>query len=348
MGVFDPKRGASIFATKGATTFFASSTNYAIPVSGLYRLSVLGAGGSGAALLFITSGGAASGGCGGAFTENEVYLEKGTIVKITIGAGGASATSTTSGTGVNGNAGGDTTIQCNGVLMVAKGGVGGRFTTTLSTATTTLAAAISYGGLINSKGGVSGIATKTTDAFCYVTGGASSGSPYGDGKNSGDANSSGADSVSGGASITYASSNNASQGAGVGGINGANVLGIVSNASVDGFSRIGLSTSTIALGFECYIDPWRALTAGSNNAVNGAYVGPGAGSSASTSSSTAGFNASICGGSGAAYNSTQTTQVSGLCLLGGGSGACVVRTAAATQANSGIAGNGLVTIERIG
>jgi hypothetical protein len=104
---------------KGLALFFPSSTTYTIPASGWYRLSALGAGGSGAASFKSTTAPSASGGGGGGFAESEVYLTKDTVLTITVGAGGASVASSVDGTGAAGNGGGSTIIQFGSTTIFA-------------------------------------------------------------------------------------------------------------------------------------------------------------------------------------------------------------------------------------
>ena len=112
--------------------FFPASASWTVVYSGWYRISALGAGGSGGAIFYTTTGGAASGGAGGGFCEKEIYLIAGNVLTITIGAGGAPALSSVSGTGVAGNAGGNTTVVCaaRGLSLTANGGGAGNFTIT--------------------------------------------------------------------------------------------------------------------------------------------------------------------------------------------------------------------------
>ena len=88
--------------------FFPTSTTYTIPVTGTYRVSVEGGGGSGAACL--NSPCASSGGGGGGFAEVDQSFISGTVLTITVGAGGAGIAESTGSTCANGNAGGTTSV----------------------------------------------------------------------------------------------------------------------------------------------------------------------------------------------------------------------------------------------
>jgi len=64
--------------------FCTTSQTVTIPVSGTYRVSLVGAGGSGG----CAKNGTASGGGGGGFVEDDAYIMAGTTINITLGTGG--------------------------------------------------------------------------------------------------------------------------------------------------------------------------------------------------------------------------------------------------------------------
>lgn len=139
------------------------------PPPGVTRAMVLvwGGGGSGAVIQYDYL---ANGGAGGGFAQGLVSVTPGTGYAITIGAGGAYVSNSSSYGGTNGNAGGTSSFS---TLLTATGG-GGGYNGTSSTAN---------GGSGSQSGTLwSYLATGGyTGYYQYGGGGAGSGSPYGDG-----------------------------------------------------------------------------------------------------------------------------------------------------------------------
>lgn len=164
---------------------------------GWYTFSGLGGAGSGAAL---SGPGGVTGGSACGFVQKRVYLLANQSVTITIGAGGASVSTT--GAGVNGNDGNDTTIVGPGFSLVAGKGKGGVFAATLVTAVGP-AGGVATGGDVNVQGGKAGDALANVAGNSYAaTGGAAPGI-FGAGMPSGNATvttSGGGGANSGGAS----------------------------------------------------------------------------------------------------------------------------------------------------
>ena len=132
---------------------YDSSNTFVVPQTGKYLITAVGAGGSGGAGAFTMQGaysltppntsnscGGASGGGAGGFSQSLLTLEAGTVLNITVGAGGSAithpgvVTSTTAlapstYAGANGSAGGNTTVTNTGgsvtVNMIANGGGAG-------------------------------------------------------------------------------------------------------------------------------------------------------------------------------------------------------------------------------
>jgi hypothetical protein len=337
-----------------------NSTSWVCPVDGIYRLSALGAGASGGAIMKTTTYGGVSGGGGGGFCEMEVFLTAGLTLTITIGAGGAQAVSNVSGTGYAGNDGGDTTITGTGISMTAGGGKAGAYTTTTTTTAAGGAGGTASGGGINFAGGAGGDALYTTNCG-NAAGGGAAGSPYGVGGRGGHAKRTNTSCCTGGGAVGgFAGFDNTANSTGAGGGTGGtpptysqpgpNRLGIPTNYSADGFLRIETPTLSIPThkqwGFESLNDPFRCLTGGSFTSYNTtSYTGmpgPGAGGKGfSTVASTMPGN--ICGGGGGCFVSA-AASLSGGSFMGGGSGGS---TSTSTSATSEIGGPGFAVIERI-
>lgn len=133
---------------------YDSSNTFVVPQTGKYLITAVGAGGSGGAGAFTIQGaygatapttqnscGGASGGGAGGFSQSLLTLEAGTVLNLTVGAGGSAithpgvVTSTTvlapsTYVGADGSAGGNTTVTNTGgsvtVNMIANGGGAGR------------------------------------------------------------------------------------------------------------------------------------------------------------------------------------------------------------------------------
>ena len=98
-----------------------SSMTYKAPVSGTLLIRAIAADGSGG----VSSGGCATGAGAGESADKAVQVSAGDEYVITIGAGGAAVTRSTTGS-TNGNDGGDTAITGPNVAMTVKGGKGGK------------------------------------------------------------------------------------------------------------------------------------------------------------------------------------------------------------------------------
>ena len=150
---------------------FTSSGSFTPSRNLLAMVTVVGGGGSGAVLPFNATGTIldngiwhALGGNAGAFSQSLLRLKSGVTYTITVGAGGASVNSITSGVGANGNAGTSSVFTGDGTTMTAPGGAGGTYynlaTYVNSTTYTTnpAAAAVATGGQVNHDGGKGGVA----------------------------------------------------------------------------------------------------------------------------------------------------------------------------------------------
>lgn len=358
----------------GAPWWITSSRTVRIPTTGIYRISALGAGGSGAVVVEFGANSvtkAAAGGAGGGFCEGEYYLTAGTLLVITIGAGGAFASiSVSAGGNLNGNAGGTTSVVGGPVALFAFGGQGGTFTTTAGSITTTAKGGSATGGnTVNANGGDGGSAKNAAAAGpnC-AAGGGGAGSPYGDGGAGGSVDATGAGEgavfVGGGGSVDGGSPPlNTGQGASAGSNGaGARFAPIVTT----GFSGVGANglalsswfssspgANTVPSFFDSITNPFRAING------SGAFFG----------SSTASFIAAGAACSGhVSYNdqpnySGAFAGIGGLCYYnvggrtgnpgkagwGGGTGGavCALYTGSG-NISSANAGNGVVLIERIG
>ncbi len=335
---------------RSVASFFPASATYIIPRSGWYRLSALGAGGSGGAIFQTTAGGASTGGGGGQYAESEVYLKAGTVVTITIGAGGLSVSSNVSGTGVSGSDGGDTLISCPGVSIRAHGGKGGRFSI--------INAAVVPGGLagtgptgaeFTADGAPSGTATHTTNA-ANASGGGAPGTPGGPGGPSGNCYGTLASASGGGGLHGYPSG--AAFGAtlsasGDGGPNGASADANGTTTApgmralgVTGVCADGLTRSGAFAGFESMTDPFSLLTGPCSSA--GIAHNYNTGQTIFSGSVLLGASGGItCGPASNTYDYANSGSVT----FGGGSGAAASSISYAVSARGG---NGLVVIERIG
>ncbi|WP_416045218.1 glycine-rich domain-containing protein [Caenispirillum bisanense] len=151
----------------------AGNYTFTVPAN-VYELWVYvwGAGGGGAT---SNNGGAgcARGGAGGGYSFKRWAVQPGDTVTITVGAGGVGA-----GPGsamVNGTNGGTTSVTINGVTVQATGGEGGKHTPAA-----TVVGGVGSGGDVNRSGG-STTAMLGTSLINCGQGGASSGSPFGNG-----------------------------------------------------------------------------------------------------------------------------------------------------------------------
>lgn len=357
-------------AARYSALFFATSTNYTVPLAGVYRRSLLAPSGSGAAIFVTTTGGAASAGGGGEFCEDTVFIPAGTVLAIVTGTPGASVTSSVSGTGANGNDATNASVTATGLAtLTCVGGKKGVFTTTnAAVATGGLGGTGGTGGDYRTPGGLGGDATHTTNAMNSAGGGAA-GSPYGPGGKGGASACSVKGAAGGGAIGGFdggAASGTTASGGGAGtgsvglpgsssdGISGLNKLASYSNSSADGLYRTVVQSASFVAGqlaagsFESINDPFRALTGGgetggspgglaSQGHMNG---GPGAGGRGLfTGTSRPG----ILGGAGGIANASAVTGTAP--YFGGGSGGASTNTTG--PAISATGGLGIFVLERV-
>lgn len=348
--------------------FYPSSITWTCYYTGWYRLSALGAGGSGGAIYRSAADfGAATGGGGGAFAEKEVYLTVGDTLTFVVGAGGARAYSSVDGTGVNGNDGGETTIHgasgsavCTAINIHAPGGLHGHFTIIDHEAILGgLGASIATGGDFNAAGGRGGDLTFHNTSR-GGTGGGAAGSPYGTGGRGGDITGTNPASTGGGAVGGFHGGDNSTyEGAtGGGGTAGDGIINtstggvnrflygaaIASGAGVDGLLRAGgtpQAATNVASSFDSLNDPFRGLSGGCTGG-GGGQGGSGAGGGAGGGG--VGGAGGVLGGGGGCYAWPNSTVMAGIGGVGGGGGG----TAHSSACYSGAGGTGLITVERIG
>lgn len=358
--------------------FFSSSCTFIIPREGWYRLSAVGAGGSGGANGTEDDGGVATGGGGGGFCEIEVYLSTNDELTIVIGAGGVGVTPAIKS---DGSDGGDTTIHGSGsdnavaLNIHAGGGKAGSYMCLDHTAVAGGAGGTASGGEINASGGAGGSAYHHNTS-CAASGGGASGSPYGTG------------GAGGNCTLVSPATNVSAGGGAIGGFKGGGATATgyhcggagtgrtvdvntfsggkgrlfrgpnITLSSADGITRMmptlgaaPVSGDSPGIGFESLSDPFRAMSGkGSDGAVNtgatGAMSGPGGGGGGISAAATYGAYAlvNVCGGGGGSCFTGGAASVK--CSIGGGSGgACSMSNGAAS---SGTGGDGLVTIQNIG
>ena len=326
--------------------FFPSSGTYTIPYTGKYRLTTVGAGGSGASAQVLTTGGAASGGGGGAFCEKEVDLVAADVLTFVVGAGGTAVTGNTS----DGVDGGESSIHGAGSAAAAAlnmhvgPGLKGLFTVTNAQNKAGGTGGTASGGDINSTGGAGGAATHLTNG-AEGGGGGSAGSPYRNGFAGGSAISSGAACSMAGGGGGIGGTGGLMTGVGLGG--GGGTGGAASGATV-GIGRLpvnqlsgffGITKRTAVAFFESVVDPFRALyNEGSNS---GTTSGPGSGTSAGAGVHLAGF----LGGGGGSYSGA-SISCSPTTMGGGGGG--LADAVDSTGKYSGAGGGGICCVERIG
>lgn len=344
--------------------FILSSRTWTCFIPGIYRISCMGAGGSGAAIYSTSGQGNAScGGGGGGFCEKTILLNVNEQLNIVVGAGGAGVTSSVDGSGVNGNDGGNSTVIGNNISLTANGGLKGQFL--LGTSTTKIGGSggSASGGDINFSGGKGG------DIYAYVAnkiarsgGGGAPGSPYGIGGAGGDANVAGAHMCSGGGAVggfkggtqTAGSGCYFSGGAGTGGNGSANVdngsggfggknrLGILTIRSIDNIDR---STN---VGFDTPYNPLRNLSGGGGNgAANTSAEGTNGGSGGGSGATSVNVLGPLVGGGGGSMSLSApvTLTSSSNVIFGGGSGGSTCQYTGPAMSARG--GNGLVVIELI-
>lgn len=341
----------------GPAYFFGTTANWTCPASGWYRLSLLGAGGSGGAIFRTTNGGAAGGGGGGGFCSKEVFIVVGATLSVIIGAGGLVNLCNVSGSPNVVADGGASYISGTGISMMVSGGTnGGTEYTTGGGYAAGGSGGQASGGDINFAGGDGGYAMYTATKVT-AGGGGGAGSPYGVGGRGGYATIN-VNAAAGGGAILYqgfdALVTGKTHGGGTGGTpttasgTGPNRAGLATCACVDGIYRSGtVSTSVVTsrgISFESLIDPFACLTGGSG--AGGTYdveSGPGAGGSGAVGATPA-KNGNICGGGGGCVHTTAACA-SGTSVMGGGSGGAA---SLVTSATAVAGGSGFAVIERIG
>ena len=224
-----------IFNTGRYLTFLDSGT-FTAPVSGYYRVRVLGAGGSGATISGTMK--RATGGGGGGYSMGTIWLTQGQSIPVTVGKGGV-----WSGDGQPGSVGGTSTF---GAYISATGGAGGLCADAAKAVAGALGGVGTGGSLINANGGKSG--SIDANAGYSASGGGGAGSQLGHGGDSG--------SISGGAS----NNNAATGGGGVGGATSASII----RGSEQATGGAGVASASTALlgGFDL-------LSVGANLNING-------------------------------------------------------------------------------
>jgi len=354
-------------APQSIAEFYPSSITWTCYYTGWYRLSALGAGGSGGAIYRSAANfGSATGGGGGAFAEKEVYLIVGDTLTIVVGAGGARTASTVDVTGVNGNDGGETTIHgasgsdiCLAINIHAGGGGHGHFAIINGEAITGgVGGTVSGNYDLGFAGGAGGDALHTS-AYRNASGGGSSGSPYGIGGRGGHSKRTTAHANTGGggiagnhggditatATFTHGASSFESAPNNADGVSGnapRNKIGIRTNAGIISPPRYGggltLNTTFWPAGLESSSNPFRAITSGVQT-ISESGVGCGGGADSDGSA----YSSPAFGGSAGCRLATPAGG--GLLTgIGGGSGGITNGNACTSAAG----GEGIVAIERIG
>ena len=171
------------YSAVGRAIFFKTSRNHTITQDGIYRIDVVGPGGGGPNAGYATGSVSvlAAGGGGGGYALKETFLKAGTLLAISIGAGGAGGGGTTGGN-VSSPAsdGGITTVIGSNVNMGATGGLRGNANYSVTSVLGGMGG-YGYGGDVNYSGGKAGdiSCTAATGAnSCIIsTGGASAGNP---------------------------------------------------------------------------------------------------------------------------------------------------------------------------
>jgi hypothetical protein len=340
--------------------FTATNAAWAVPYTGKYRISVMGAGASGGAIFYTTVGGAASGGGGGGFTEIEVDLIAADSLNIVVGAGGAVATSTVSQTGIDGNDGVDCSVHGSGGAVAtalnlhAGPGLHGHWTITNAATAAGGDHGIGSGGTINAEGGLGGDAKMYTGSTNTAAGGGGgAGGPLGPGAAGG--------SAIGAAAIALACGGGGAANGGYAGrsvttavLGGGGGMGAIAASATGGFGKLNIGAfcadgAAHSAGWEVLYDVFRAYTgygaSGSSTLATAILAGTGGGGGGQgVTSTTASVLKSMGGGSGGA---TLGGAVLGVGIAyGGGSGGVVSSTTG--PATSGKGGSGIVVIERIG
>lgn len=157
--------------------FIYSSKVWTCTLNGIYRISALGAGGSGSVYVYSSNGYTTYGGGGGGFSEIDSEIHIGNTLTITIGSGGLGCTTSATNSGATGNSGGNTTVYGSSISLSAGGGGGGRINSAAGVGGT------ASGGTINITGGAGGTGTTYAGLSSSAAIGGCSATPYGSGAN---------------------------------------------------------------------------------------------------------------------------------------------------------------------
>ncbi|MFT0533152.1 hypothetical protein ACMHYJ_10065 [Castellaniella hirudinis] len=142
------------------------SQTFIAPISGMYRISVIGGGASGGVSVVGSTGQTATGGGAGGFAQKSVYLKQGDSLTVNVGAGGMKSSN---GNGVDG--GQSSVAGPAGLLIQADGGKAGR-AAGWGTPLTGSEGGAATGGDINNPGGGSGGINLSTAGSAATGGGA--------------------------------------------------------------------------------------------------------------------------------------------------------------------------------
>lgn len=286
---------------------FVDNGTFLAPLSGYFRVRVLGGGGCGATINGTQK--RATGGGGGGYALGVVWLTQGQAVSITVGKGGSWVAD-----GQPGGAGGASAF---GAYMTATGGAGG--TCADSAALSAALGGVGSGGsLLNASGGKSG--SIDGNLGTSATGGGGAGSQLGNGGDSG--------SISGNAGTGNAATGGAAAGAiasasiSRGGHQASGGAGIAGSSTLQlgGFDLLSVAAAQHGNG-----------TVNSSSAVfrfPGDAFGGGGGGPGYSNALTAGLGGTGAGGGGHMF-ATGGSYTAGAGGFFGGTGAC-------TNVNSGI------------
>lgn len=305
-----------------------SSVDVTAMQEGIYLITAIGGGGSGARGPASGTGRAATGGQAGGFVQKKTRLYKSDVIRCLIGAGGEAQ----SVVGGNGNNGDITYVALPSGALIAPGG-GGGYTAPAGAGVVGgggLAGTVS-GGDINILGGEVGAASVVAHASSLAATGGSAVAIYGERNHSGSAVSTGGFSA-------------ATGGAGVGGCSGFAIANTI-NTSSAGASACAPSTN-MTDGTGANIAPNNVGAANSDGHIKSRILCPGGASMTSVRCFEGAGSGGLNGGGsqpGGAFAGTGgcTAGSSGAASLGGGSGGSI-------GGSSGAGGNGCVIIELLG
>lgn len=347
---------------RGQYMVYAAAGTYTFTVpSGVRKLRVrcIGAGGSGGVVtdsnVRSTTKYGATGGAGGGYAEKTFAVTPGSTYTVTVGAGGAAVTRSTTGYS-NGNAGGTTSF---GAMCSATGGGAGTANTVSGTLPASNSGGTGSGGDINLTGGTGGQITNfgSGAAFGGATGGGSSATWLGNGFSGGVITLTG----------TSDGNNMATGGAGVGGVGGPLVLtNAVMPCSTGGGGAMGPGTISTQ-GYSIYGDTSLTLasgavlrylgdsihSAGSNGSVAASTpteTGSGGGTGGWVYNSgfmgtTPWYAGAFAGGGGSVCGFNGGAVIGGSAKFGGGGGGAVLAAVTAATTTSGAGGDGMVIVE---